>query len=309
MRKASAYIITAAVTVMTLTACGNDDNEPAVAFRQDYPDFTATIVATQSRAFDRSWERGDRIGISGAGRTNVSHLTAAGDGIFTVEAPGDQIYFQDESEVTFTAYYPWSAGEVTADTRTQTVQKDFDFLWAEAKGKKDAPNVRFTFSHRMAKVSLTLRPGEGMSFDEVKGATLSLGGFRHTGSFNTADGSTTLTGDATANWVFSGGVAAASVNDTDRTLTYSFIVFPQTHAAPLAFLAELALTGDNTYNLRADIDFTGANAEKDGADASNEWVAGRQYNLTLTLNKTDVSLDRCEIIPWVEVNGGEISVD
>lgn len=309
MRNASKYFITAILAVMTLTSCGNDDNDPGVVCRKDYPDFTATIAAAQSRAFDRSWERGDRIGISGAGRTNVSHLTAAGDGRFTVETSGEQIYFQDENEVTFTAYYPWSADAIKADTRVQTDQKSFDYLWAQATGKKDAPNVTFTFSHCMAKVLLTLRPGEGMSFDEVKAATLSLGGFRHSGSFNTADGSTTLTGDATAKWVFSGGVAAASVNDTDRTLTYSFIVFPQTHAAPLAFLAELALTGDNTYNLRADIDFTGANAEKDGADANNEWVAGRQYNLTLTLNKTDVSLDRCEIIPWVEVNGGEISVD
>ena len=309
MKNASKYLVTAAIAVMTLTACGNEDNEPAAAHRQDYPDFTATIGSVQSRAFDRSWERGDRIGISGAGRTNVSHLTDAGDVSFTVETPGDQIYFQDEHEVTFTAYYPWSADAVKADTRVQTAQKNFDYLWAQATGKKDAPNVSFTFSHCMAKVSLTLRPGEGMSFDEVKAATLSLGGFRHSGSFNIADGTTAVEGDATDRWVFSGGVAAASVNDTDRTLTYTFIVFPQTHAAPLTFLAELALTGDNIYNLRASVDFTRANAEKDQTAARNEWVAGRQYNLSLTLNKTDVSLDRCEIIPWVEVDGGEISVD
>lgn len=314
MKETPKYIMAAALAIMTFAGCGNENDELNVFDRKDSPDFTATIGSVQSRAFDNNWEQGDEIGVSGCNRTNVCYLTNSNDGKFTVKTHGEQIYFQDESEVTFTAYYPWNnlaegVVAIDADTEVQTNQKSFDFLWAQASGKKDSPNVNFNFAHRMAKVVLTVRPGNGMSFDEVKDATLSLGGFRHTGFINITDGSTMVNGDATANWVFTGGVAPAVLDETESTVTYSLIFFPQEFDNPLAFLAELDLSDNKSYNLRAGIDFTAANSEKDGAQAKNEWVAGRQYNLSLTLHKTDITLSECVINPWNEVNGDEINVD
>ena len=63
------------------------------------------------------------------------------------------------------------------------------------------------------------------------------------------------------------------------------------------------------HRLRSEIDFTPANREKDGPAAKNEWVAGRQYNLSVTLNKTDITEVECAINPWNEVKGDEIIVD
>lgn len=314
MRTISKYFISAALAILTLAGCGNEGAEPEITGRKDCPDFTATIDGVETRAFDQSWERGDEIGISGANRTNVGYHTSAGDGQFKVKNSGEQIYFQDESEVTFTAYYPKNelaggAKAIKGDTKGQTAQKNFDFLWAQAKGKKDAPNVAFTFSHMMAKVILTLKPGDGMSYDEVKAAGLALGGFRHTGSFSITDGKTAVEGTSTDKWVFTGGVATAALNETGKTVTYSLIFFPQKHQKPLAFLAELNLADNKSYNLKADIDFTAANREKDGDAAKNEWVAGRQYNLSLTLHKTGITLDKCVIRPWNVVKGDEIIVD
>lgn len=309
MRKASKYFITAALGLMTLAGCANGENAPVDTGRNDSPSFTATISGLQSRAFDEQWESGDVIGISGANRYNVGY-TSNGQSSFTVKNSGEQIYFPDDNEVVFTAYYPWNAltagsTAINADTRKQNEQKNFDFLWAQATGKKDAPDVAFTFAHKMAKVVLTVKPGEAMSYDEVKETDLSLDGFRHTGSFDTADGTTTVD-DTAEPWEFSG---FAGLNDTAQALSFTFIVFPQEHSKPLDFLATLELSDGTLLSLKAAIDFTSANKEKDGDNARNEWVAGRQYNLSVTLNKSSITLDGCGITPWTSVTGEDITVD
>lgn len=315
MRKTTEHVIAAALALVTLAGCGSDDIGPDAGTGKCRPDFTATIGGARTRAFDSNWENGDVIGISGADRTNVCYLTKEGDGRFTVKTPGDEIYFQDEEEVTFTAYYPWNslAGEaeaISADTWAQAHQKSFDFLWAQASGKKEAPEVAFTFAHRMAKVVLTVKPGNSVGYDDVKTALLSLEGFRHTGSFNIADGSTSVDDAGTAMWKFAGNENAAcnapeTFDDAGGTVTFPLVFFPQEFDAPLPFFAELA----GGHTLKAAIDFTAANREKDGAAAQNEWVAGRRYNLTVTLHKTGITLDNCSIMPWDEVDGGNIDAE
>lgn len=310
MSKASRYFLITASALVMLTGCGSKENEPDNAGGKMCPDFTATINGANSRAFDQYWEQGDEIGISGAGRTNVCYVTNDGDGSFRVKRSGEQIYFQDDNSVNFTAYYPFNNladGVVTinTDTKNQAQQKSFDFLWAQASGQKDAPEVSFNFTHRMTKVALTVKPGDDISYDEVRRASLSLEGIRHRGSFNTSDGGT-IVGTDNETWTFSN---FAQFNDADGTLTFSLIFFPQEFESPIAFLAGLELPGNNILSLRALIDFTGANRVTDGANAKNEWVAGRQYNLSLTLNKTNVSLNECVIKPWNVVTGEDVIVD
>lgn len=311
MRKASIYFATAALALMTLAACSNDAGEPDLIGPKDCPDFSATIGGDRSRAVDAAWESGDRIGISGSSRTNVSHVTASGDGLFAVATTGDQIYFLDDKPVTFTAYYPWkedlpSTSEISADTRVQTGQKAYDFLWAQASGHKLAPQVKFTFAHSMAKVSLTVSRGDDMTYDDIKAARLSFGGIRHTGTFNATDGTTELTGAPVDAWSFADQAVA---NDAAQTLTFTFIFFPQVFGQSVTFTADVDLPGGNICHLATPIDFTAANGEKDGASARNEWMAGRQYNLGLRLHKTRISLDKCEITPWTNVPIPEISLD
>lgn len=59
------------------------------------------------------WNDNDKIGISG--KTGDKHIyqrayfTANGgkSGSFSVVTPGEEIYYQDNEPVTFTAYTPW----------------------------------------------------------------------------------------------------------------------------------------------------------------------------------------------------------
>ncbi len=298
---------------LALASCSSESDGPETPGSSDAPRFYATIGEKQSRAFDTSWEANDAIGIScttgGKAYTNISYTTT-GDGNFTVTTPGTEIYYQDNNEVTFTAYYPYAASTASygADTWNQANQKQFDFLWAQAKGKKATPNVAFSFAHKMAKVNITIKKGADVSFDEVKAAVLSLDGFKHEGSFNVVDGTAAATGDAAtfdfANAATADHNAPLKSDDAAETVTYTLIFFPQEFDAALPFTA--TLTGMQSFS--ADLDFTAANAKVD-ATAKNEWVAGRQYNLSVTLNKTSITVNGCTIQPWNEVDGGEFDAD
>lgn len=312
-------VIAAAVGTLLLAACHNEDVMPGGENAQATAHFSATIAGPATRAYNTSWEANDEIGISGtsggAQYTNVCHFTSGSDGNFTPKDESEKIYFQDNDEVTFTAYYPWNdlkgGTTITADTWQQAEQKKFDFLWAQAKGSKAHPDVAFTFKHKMAKVVLTVKCGADVGYDEVKAAVLRLDGFKHQGSFNVTTGTTETTEYVSAMWPFAGNAEDDAKNnapfkhdDEKQTVSYTLIFFPQEFDTPLPFTAEL--TGKQSFT--AGLDFTEANAKVDEV-AKNEWKAGRQYNMGVVLNKTGITVEGCTIAPWEEVSGGDFSAE
>ena len=275
-------------------------------------EFSATINGTpQSRAYDQTWEN-DKIGIScvsgDKAYTNVAYATQ-GTGNFAVVTPGEDIYYQTDDPVTFTAYYPWNdlkgATAITADSWLQSNQKTFDFLHATATGSKAQPNVAFAFNHKMTKLVLTVKKGADISFDEVNSAKLMLGGFLHEGTFNTATGEAQATGNASTMWEFAGSdnpqYNAPKVENADESVTYTLIVFPQEFSGTLPFTA--TLTGKQSFT--AELDFSAANSDT----GKNEWVAGRQYNLSVTLHKTGITVNGCTIVGWEEMPGGNFDAN
>ncbi len=304
-----------AIAAMTMTACSSDEGQDTTETRAT---FSAVIGEEQhTRAYDQTWESSDAIGITGTtggtAYTNVKYTTANGDGNFAVATAGTDIYYQDTQDVTFTAYYPWndlSASTLQVDTRAQAGQTTFDFLWAQATGSKASPNVAFTFAHKMAKVVITVKKGADVSFSEVQAAKLSLNGFLYEGTFDATTGTTAATGTA-VEWQFAGNTdkpdynAPSAADNSAETVSYSLIVFPQEFAATLPFTA--SLTGMQSFATR--IDFTAANANAGDTDAKNEWVAGRQYNISVTLNKTSLTVNGCTISPWVNANGGNFDAN
>ncbi|WP_235301040.1 fimbrillin family protein [Phocaeicola barnesiae] len=312
----------ATLAAAVLTACNNDENN-VIDTGSSQATFTAAIDGqVNTRAYDRTWEAGDAIGISGISGgityTNVQYITDSDgtSGNFTVGTQGNEIYYQDDNSVTFTAYYPWAnlaadATTITADTRAQASQSDFDFLWSRQTGSKASPNVQFIFAHKMAKLVLTIRKGDGVSFQEVQDAVLSLGGFKYSGTFNVTDGTTSTADDLATGWTFAGNTSETGYNaplskdDAAETVSYTLILFPQEFSSPLPITA--TLTGMQSFS--ATLDFTAANVDAGDTDAKNEWVAGRQYNLSVTLHKTDITVDGCTIQGWDEANGGNVNAD
>lgn len=316
--KMTTRIICMAGLALSLASCSNDEQTGTdTAVGNGAAHFTASIGAERNtRAADTAWEADDAIGISGTTGdktyTNVKYTTK-GDGLFTVVDAAQTIYYQTDDEVTFTAYYPWNAlaagaTTISADTWEQADQKKFDFLWARAKGKKAAPNVAFTFAHKMAKVVLTIKKGADVSYDEVKGAVLSLGGFKHEGVFDVTTGLAAATGNNSVMWEFANSADNPAWNtptivrdDEKQTVSYALLFFPQEFDTALPFSA--TLKGHQSFS--AVLDFSAAN-EAAGGQKKNRWVAGRQYNLSVTLHKTGITVDGCTIAPWNEAEAGNV---
>lgn len=305
-------IFLSAIAITMLTACNNDENGTNGNDNRQATFFATIDGQRATRAYDTSWNADDAIGISGGSYANVKYQTT-GDGNFT--ATDTEIYYQDDQPVIFIAYYPWNdlpaAGTISADTWKQAEQKSFDFLWAQATGSKASPNVAFTFSHRMAKVVLTIRKGADVSYEDVKAALLTLGGFKNEGTFDAANGNATATQAGNGTWTFAGNTTETSYNapyvegHMELSLIYTLILFPQSFDATLPFSAEL--TGRQTFS--ATLDFTTANRNAGDTTPKNEWVAGRQYNLSVTLHKTALTVDGCTIAPWNEAEGGNVDAD
>lgn len=319
MRVRTIFMATLAAAV--LTACNNDENN-VIDTGSSKATFTAAIDGqVNTRAYDQVWEANDAIGISGTSGsttyTNVQYVTTGGNGNFTVGTSGNEIYYQDDNAVTFTAYYPWknlAAGvtTITADTRAQASQSDFDFLWSQQTGSKAIPNVQFLFAHKMAKLVLTIQKGNDVSYQEVQDVVLSLKGFKNNGTFSVADGTATATGDnLTTDWTFAGNStetgynAPLSKDATAETVSYTLILFPQEFITALPITA--TLTGMQSFS--ATLDFTEANRYAKDENPKNEWVAGRQYNLSVTLHKTDITVNGCTIQGWDEAEGGNVNAD
>ena len=311
-------IFMAMLAAAVLTACNNDEND-VIDSGSSQATFTAAINGqANTRAYDQTWEANDAIGISGTSGgttyTNIQYVTTGGNGNFTAGTSGNEIYYQDDAAVTFTAYYPWTklaadATTITADTRAQASQSDFDFLWAQQTGSKASPNVQFLFAHKMVKLVLTIRKGDGVSYQEVQDAVLSLGGFKNNGTFNVTDGTAFAT-DGTVNLTFAGNTSETGYNaplskdDAAETVAYTLILFQQEFAAPLPFTA---ITGGQSFS--ATLNFTTANIDAGDTDAQNEWVAGRQYNLSVTLHKTGITVNGSTIQGWEEADGDNIVIN
>ncbi len=296
---------------MVATACSSDD-APLVKDNVNAT-FSGTINNVKSRAYNATWEAGDAIGIIGntgdMAYFNVKYVTAAGDGNFEVGTAGEEVYYQDNNTTTFQAYYPWNSiedPEVTASTAEQANQKAFDFLWAEATGSKASPKVNFTFGHKMAKVVLTFKRGDGVWLEEIKESVISLDDIKLAGKMALRNGVASATGVAVNGWTIGNNSEAAYnapvvVDEDAETVTYSLIVYPQAFETGLKVNAEIV----SYQTFSAVLDFTAANRNAGDATPANELVAGRQYNVNVRLSKTGLVVEGCTITDWEVTAAGD----
>ena len=294
-----------AAAALTLTACSNDDenlNGGPVAAQ-----VTAGIGGVQTRASGTTWDSGDAIGISTIGSTLTSYAnmkyTTSGDGNFTHAADlgGEDsgMFFQDADEtVTFRAYYPFHGNEYTdagtisdVTTDDQTKQSTFDFLFATgATASKSQPTVKFnntvkentSFTHRMSRLvlNITTDANAGFTASDVAKGTYFLSGIKHSGTFDTQNGTATATGEPTPDWQ----ITAANTGTGDE-FTYSMILYPQ-NVTSLTFKATI-------------------NGQDYTCELTPALAAATSYTYNITVKKTKLEVSNCEIANW----GSENPVD
>lgn len=307
--KQNKFYLLAAATALLLSACNNE--EVPGTQESDLARFTGSIEGVKTRAYDTTWENGDQIGITGTSGwetyTNMTYNWNA-SGYFTADQK--DIYYNTPEDVAFTAYYPWktelsSSTSYDFNTDAQSQQKTFDFLYATGTGSKYEPEVEFNFTHCMSKLSFIVKAGADVTLDEVKAAKYSLRSFLNNGTFDRVTGKVNAAGSVlTAPWAFANSSieadnAPSNVSTERNSVTYNLILVPQTFESHLFFTASVLLDGINLQEFYANIDFS----EIEGNGNVNEMKPGYQYNVTVNVNKTGLSVGKCEITPWTELSG------
>lgn len=264
-----------AALALTLAACNNDNenlNDGPVAAQ-----FIADITpATRVNSEGTDWTDGDRIGITGAGCSNVPYVRESGQFV----PDGTTIYFQDTETHTFHAYYPYQAegGTVTVSTAAGKQGADIDYLFASgATGDTHNPTVSFTgdhaFHHCMSLIKFTFKAGDGVDFSQEKPASYTLSGLKHEGTFDTTTGTTAVTAENESPITMQLGGATTS----------QLIILPQeVTTSPGLSVAY----NDETYTTTLPQPSTG------------KFDTGYAYTYTITLNNQSITVESPEITPW-----------
>lgn len=284
-----------AALALTLAACNNDNenlNDGPVAAK-----FIADITpATRVNSEGTDWTEGDRIGVTGAGFTNVPYVRE--NGKFVTD--GTTIYFNDTETQTFHAYYPYQAegGTVTVSTAADKQGTGIDFLFATgATGDTRNPVVEFTdktkdggadnsFHHCMSLIKFTFKPGDGLIFNGMEPADYTLDGLKHEGTFDTATGTTAVTA----------AVESPITMQLGGATTSQVIILPQ----------------GVTTSLDLTVSFNGLNyittLPNPSKPEANQFSAGYAYTYNITLNNKGIEVSEPTITPWEPGDSNNVSI-
>lgn len=295
MNKMKTRLFAFAALALTLAACNNDNenlNDGPVAAQ-----FIADITpATRVNSEGTDWTDGDRIGVTGAGFTNVPYKRE--NGKFVTD--GTTIYFNDTETHTFHAYYPYQSdgGTVTVSTAADKQGADIDFLFASgATGDTHNPTVSFTdktdkggpdnsFHHCMSLIKFTFKAGDGIIFNETEPSGYTVDGLKLEGTFDTATGTTAVTAASESPITMQLGGATTS----------QVIILPQGVTTSL----------DLTVSFNG-LDYTATLPNPSKPDA-NQFSAGYAYTYNITLSNNGITVEEPEIKPWEPGDSNDVSI-
>lgn len=281
----------AALLLLSLAACNNEEITPN-------PDTRVALQVTsgiQTRAYDDQWEKGDEIGIFGFTQgdapaqayTNVRYVTTGGDGAFTPD--GTTIYLPtDGSSLDFVAYYPHATdlenGIYTVDVEDQSDQSTIDLMAAGTQTADRINNtVTFNFEHKLSKIVLTFKPGDGMALSELTGMKVQLTNQQPKATFDVAqpDGEVVVGTNTPATLTLN--------TDADGTSSEG-IVLPSANFDGMTIHLELS-DGGSFFNW-----------DLNNSQNADKFEAGKKYVYDITVNKTRLDVT-ATITDWTPGNG------
>ena len=264
-----------------LVSCGKDDTVGNTTSLPEgmYPlKLTAEVAQQpQTRAGGKeTWTGGEEIGVTvegyigGMPKTYV--MDASGNAVPKDDA--NAIYWKNTAEARITAWTPpYINGSPDVDISDQSGgYAAFDVLYASAVGRY-GQTINLRFNHRMAKMEITLAAGEGVTEEEVEGATV------------------TLLGDSEA-YFSCGMVGAADQSDGEikpyhdaATKKYEAVVVPQYMTGkPLIRIA----VGSDVFTYTPD------------TDAAGNLKSGKRYAYTITVKANGIDVQTVTGDTWSE---------
>lgn len=318
----SKYLV--AAFALALVACNNDETDNNVVNEPIAARFYGEISEATTRAAGTTWTVDDAIGVTGTSGsttyTNIKYKYVAQSDPFAVVTSGNEIYYQDGSEVEFKAYYPFSGTEKSApSTVTRTIksadqdatntsvdskftpQSQIDFLYGTGTGNRTANEgkVKFSFKHQMSKLILEFIAGNEV---DLNGLTqYKLEGLEMRGSFDPTTGTAeAITPSANTTLTIERNGGSFTTAPTTPNPTSSLILFPQT--ATTATLS--ATVGGKTYRATLNL------PEKTAGGSDKGMVSGKKYTYHVTVGTQEITISQAIIEDWTEgITGTDGEVD
>jgi endonuclease G len=215
---------------------------------------------------------------------NYQQVTEKGDGVFVGATPAEDAYFPvDGSAVDFVAYYPYkktiSGFSYPIDVTSQSDLTAIDLLYSDnvVNLTKAAPQVAFTFSHRLANLVVTLTAGDGLTTADLTNAKVSLSGQKTQGSMALAT-----------------GIVTPSTAQTAKQI----IDFKMTGTSASAIVLPSAATEGRKLIMT----FSTGEVFEWGIPSTTAFDSGSRYIYHITLNRTKIYVTST-ITDWTAGNG------
>ena len=299
-----------AAAALLFAACANEEdgignNGPVAATVQ------ADIVKNITRATtDDTWSKNDAIGVyaTSSGNTtgdNKKYVTTNGDGTFEAADNNNIIYFKDNKETTFSAYYPyskfltdgkmnWNIAEVEANQPCKA-----DVLFASgATASKASPIVNFTdiehrFKHCMSLVEFKIKPGQGVKYNNYRFNRLELKGIFRSGQFDTRTGAVITIGDR--------GSIRRDFDDVyfENEESFAYIMLPQSLESNKMDIDIYLLLYDSEVKYTTSITPT----------TNGQFEGGKKYTYNITVKNTGITIENADIVPWGYGDSGNLDAD
>lgn len=181
------HILSAAtVLLLAATACTRDDLGSGTLPEGEYPlviratGLQAVATPASRATVDGDWQGVQTVALSVGGTVKEYDVTASdADGYKTaiLSSDTDPFWWTSREDITVSAWWPYGTTMpdvvVKADQSTKTGFEGSDFISAEAQAVQfDNPTLEF--SHRTARITVLLKPGDGIP--SVTGANVSVTG-------------------------------------------------------------------------------------------------------------------------------------
>ena len=300
-----------AAAALLFAACANDEdgignNGPVAAtVKADI----SNNIKTRGTADNNSWTAGDAIGVyaTSSGYTtgdNKKYVTTNGDGTFEAADNNNIIYFKDNKETTFSAYYPynkfltdgkmnWNMAEVEANLPCEA-----DVLFASgATASKASPTVKFTdaehrFKHCMSLVKFVIKPGFGIDQAENILLGIRLNGIYKTGKFDTKTGAI-VPGQYRTSFPYTFNTSF------DKESSVEVIMLPQSLENDIMEIEVDLQVGDEYNTYKASLQPT----------TDYQFKGGYKYTYVITVNNTKITVAEANILEWETAPQGNLDAE
>lgn len=301
-----------AAAALLFAACANEEdgignNGPVAAtVKADI----SNNIKTRGTADNNSWTAGDAIGVyvTSSGYTtgdNKKYVTTNGDGNFEAADNNNTIYFKNNEETTFSAYYPyseslkngkmdWNMDEVKANQPCKA-----DVLFASgATASKASPTVNFTdaehrFKHCMSLVEFKIKPGQGVKYNNYRFNRLELKGIFRSGQFDTRTGAVITIGDR--------GSIRRDFDDVyfENEESFAYIMLPQSLESNKMDIEIYLLLNDSEVKYTTPIT----------PSTNGQFEGGKKYTYNITVKNTGITIENANIVPWGNGDSSDLDAD